>query len=322
VTRPPPLATHVAIHADCSRPLSQIGIPGDQHNDALKRDDLLGIATSPTGCTIVVWTWDEVMVSRDDGLTFVTLPRRATDDTSAAVDRDAIVYVARDGVLEVVDTAGTITRRPLPDRTLHHIAATGRWLVLRSEHELAASDDAGITWHVVPLPVADITSAAVHITDDDAVHLAVATAREPLRYFTGNLRAGTWRAIWSPPAKRPYTDPANPTRPDPYQSISAFAFGADGTLYAERYDAYGFHVFAVTGDGRFTTTDKLVDRTVLLGATIYGIDGILEARDAHDYPLALWRGQGPVRITDDIEHVYGACCRDQGRWLVGSVVTE
>jgi hypothetical protein len=317
---------HVAQHAGCSLPVSEIGILASAA-DVSAPTNLSGIAASATGCTIVTWnTSGDVFVSRDDGATYARLPvfpvvdPWAARDLSAAVGRDETVYVVRAAGLEVVTRDGNIVLRDVPTADLGHIVVSGRWILMRSATQLAASEDEGRSWRVVRAP-ANIMTAA--IDDDGTVRLAVALTPNTLRYDVGNLHDGGWRTIWTCPAHRLYADPSNPTRLDSYHDVDGFAFGSDGVLYAERYDAYGYQVLAITRSGDMRTIDRLADAAPLRGATVLWGGHPVAVRDADGDMLLLRQGQGPFRQSANNDHVMPmAYATESERWLVGGVQPE
>jgi hypothetical protein len=233
----------------CSLPVSQIGLAGDKDLQINAPRDLAGVAASATGCTIAVWSSHDVLVSRDDGATFTRLARQANADPSAptalaaAVATDETVYVIRAGRLEIELRDGTLLDRALPGPGFDRIQVSGRWLVVWSRDQLAVSGDAGGAWRVRPTPAA-MTGAAVFIDETGVLHLAAMTARDaPLTYHLADAVGGAWRVVWTSPPHRAYADSHNPWNGDPYHSSSdAFAFGSNGKLYVQRYDAYGYQV--------------------------------------------------------------------------------
>ncbi|MBA3542301.1 MAG: hypothetical protein H0T79_21980 [Deltaproteobacteria bacterium] len=340
-TTEPPLHVTPPRRIGCTLPVSQIGLVANKYLDAHTPTGLTGVAASATGCTIAVWGAREVYVSRDDGASMARLaapsPPSGADawaqpsgadawaqpSVEVAVSAAEVVYVLRSGRLELERRDGTLLARAIPHPSFEHIHASDRWIVLRSADQLAASEDEGITWHLQPVPAA-MTAAAIRVGDDGALHLAAVPGKAaPVTYYLGNVRGGGWRAVWTSPPHRPYVDPSNPSRGDSYHSsIDAFAFGTDGQLHAERYDAYGIQVFAVAASGTSTISEKLGTPGVLRGVTIVGPAWGLTARDAHGAVLTIVEGRGPVRTFEQLDHVMTAAWTSggQGRWLVGGVV--
>jgi hypothetical protein len=333
-TTEPPLRTTPPRRIGCSLPISQIGLVGDKYLHSRSPAGLTGVAASATGCTIAIWGARDAYVSRDDGASFARFAgeeSRAADPWAAragvavAVGADETVYLVRSGRLELELRDGTVREHALPDASFDRIHVSSRWLVVRSRDRLAASDDAGLTWKIQPLPAA-MTAAAIRFDDDGAMHLAAAAgANDPVTYHRGHVRGGPWTAVWTSPPHRPYTDPYNPSRGDPYSSsIDAFAFGSDGQLYAEHYDAHGHRLFVVSPSGATTTAAKLPSPSVLRGVAIVGPAWGPVTRDAHGLVLTIVEGRGPVRTSDQLDRLMTAAWssggRGRGRWLVGGVV--
>jgi len=328
----PPRVT-VPRRIGCTLPLSQIGLVGDKYLKTRSPSDLRGVAASATGCTIAVWGSLGVFVSRDDGATFTRLVARAGQadpwavnaSPAVAVGADEAVYVARAEQLQIELADGTTRERVLPGSGFDRIHVSGPWLIVQSRDQLAASDDAGVTWHPQPTPAA-MTASTVFVDDDGAIHLAAATGADaPITYYLGDVHGRGWRTVWTSPPHRSYRSPHDPSRTDSYHSsIDAFAFGSDGRLYAQRYDAYGYQVFAVSASGAVTSADKLENSSVLRGASIAGTSRDWGARDAHGLTLSILEGRGPIRSSENLDRLMDVAWRwgsdGRGRWLVGSIV--
>ncbi len=169
-----------------------------------------------------------------------------------------------------------------------------------------------------------MTSATVFVDDDGAIHLAAATGADtPITYYLGDAQGRGWRTVWTSPPHRSWAAPNDPSRRDPYQSsIDAFAFGNDGRLYAQRYDAYGYQVFAVSVSGAVTSSNRLENPSVLHGASIAGTSAFRVACDAHGSMLSIVGGRGPVRTSGGLDRPLDMAWASDGhgRWLVGSIV--
>jgi len=327
----PPRAT-VPRRIGCTLPWSQIGLAGDESLTTRSPTDLQGVAASATGCTIAIWGSHDVFVSRDDGASFTRLvagdaqadPRAVNVFPAVAVGADEAVYVARAEQLQIELADGTTRERVLPGSGFYRIEVSGRWLIVQSRDRLATSEDAGVTWHPQPTPAA-MTTSAVFVDDGGAIHLAAATGMDaPITYYLGDVHGRGWQAIWTSPPHRSYGSPNDPSRIDSYHSsIDAFAFGNDGRLYAQRYDSYGYQVFAVSASGAAASADKLEDPSVLRGASIAGTSRYWGARDAHGLTLSIFRGRGPVRTSENLDRLIDVSWgsgNGRGRWLVGSIV--
>jgi hypothetical protein len=318
---------HVAVprRIDCTRPLSQIGFTGNNYLSIRIPTGLRGVAASPSGCTIAIWGSHDIFLSRDDGASFVRLlPPRPLDawaddlHTDVAIDADETVYALRGGRLEIEHRDGTTHERAIPGAAFDHIHLSGRWLVLRSRDQLAASADRGATWHLRAVPPA-LTSATLRLDDDGTIHLAAATGTDdPVIYYIGDA-SHTWRKLWISPPHRPAIDPNRNPPSDPYHvSIAAFAFGADGRLYAERNDGRGNQIFAVSPTGDATIPTEL-DPMLFRGALVAGTTEPWGAFDAHGLMLSLYGGRGPIRTTETHLMSYVGQQQGEGRWLIGGI---
>jgi hypothetical protein len=318
----------------CTLPVSQIGLFEHEASAAGAPSRLLGVAASAIGCTIATWSAGRVDVSRDDGATFselATFSTRATPTAdpwaaappavpSVAVAEEQTVYVLHGAQLLVDRADGARVERTLA-APYDRVYVSGRWVVVTSRAALALSDDAGATWSVQAAPPAS-TSAAVFVAGDRSVRFAAATGKDaPVIYSVGDGRG--WRRVWTSPPHRAYVDEANPWNGDSYtSSIDAFAFGGDGRLYAQRYDASGSQVFTVEPSGAATAATQLVDTSALAGAAIAMTSTAVEgARDAHGMRLAIDRGRGPFRITEE-KQLLVSLADNSRRWLSNVVVAN
>ena len=331
---PAPARSAAPRRIGCTLPVSHIGLFADEARAASAATRLLGVAASATGCTIATWTAGRVDVSRDDGATFsvlATFSTRAAPTAdpwapstpavpSVAVADDQTVYVLHGAQLLVDRADGTHVERTLAAR-YDRIYASGRWIIVTSRQALALSDDAGETWSIRGAPPAS-TSAAVFVADDRSVRFAAATGTEaPVIYYVGDGRS--WRAVWTSPPHRAYVDTANPWNHDRYtSSIDVFAFGRDGRLHAQRYDAYGYQVFTIEASGDATVATKLADTSALAGAAIATTSTSAGgAFDAHGLRLAIDQGRGPFRIADETPLLVSYADASR-RWLTNLVVAD
>lgn len=335
----------------CTLPPSQIGLIGDVRMAMRVRDDMRGVAASSTGCTLAAWGFSDVWVSRDDGASFTRFavpgaaadPRGASSPPVVAVGADESVYVLRAERLEIEHRDGTTHHRAAPGRGFDRIHTSNGWIVLRSRDQLAASRDDGATWQVQPLPPAmarmaaaaratmpganqtpgslitdpeAMNDASVFVDEHGAIRLAASAPDEPVTYHVGDVRGGAWRTAWAsqPRLTTPYAD-------GKYQSISAFAFGDDGQLYAERHDEHGIHLLVISPSGAVSTPPRLPARSPLAGASLAGMAGYWGARDSHGQRVYVLHGRGPVRTAEEAEYLAPSTYQEgRGRWLVAGIV--
>jgi hypothetical protein len=337
----------------CTLPVSHIGLIGDLQRVRRSRDDLRGVAASSTGCTLAVWGFSDVWVSRDDGASFTklaiagtTADPRAASFPVAAVGANESVYVLRADRLEIEHRDGTTHHTGVPGRGFDRIHASNGWVVLRSRDQLAASRDDGATWQVQPLPQAmarmaaavratspganqtpgslitdpeAMNDASVFVDEHGAIRLAATSPDEPVAYYVGDVRGGAWRTVWTSPPPRNVT--VNGQAADMYRSINAFAFGNDGQLYAERADAFGLEIFVVSPSGAVSTLPRLPARSPLRGASLAGMSGNWGARDAHGQRVYVLHGRGPIRTAEEAEYMaLQTYQQGRGRWLVDGIV--
>lgn len=336
----------------CTLPRNHIGLSGHLQSVTRAPHDLKGVAASSTGCTLAAWRPRDVWVSRDDGASFARLalagsaddPRNASV-VAVAVGANESVYVLRADRLEIEHRDGTLHRRAVPGPGFDRIHAGNGWLVLRSRDQLAASRDDGATWQVQALPQAMVrvaaavratapranqipgspmtepaamNDAAVFVDEHGAIRLAATSPDEPVTYHVGDLRGSAWRTVWTSLPRLATPDDAGRS-----QSISAFAFGDDGQLYAERHDQYGIELLAVSPSGAVSAVPKLPAPSTLRGASLAGMSGNWGVRDAHGQRVHVLHGRGPIRSEDETEAAYLAPPTYQdgsGRWLVGGIV--
>lgn len=166
--RAPPLGApaQTAPHAiRCGDPKT-IGTPIAKLDTELHDGHLhWAVTTSRRACVIAGWTEDELVVSYDDGATFVPVAIAGKIQTVAIGDTGTLYVLRAGGVLDILRADGTTARRALvwgdKESTL---VVRGKWLWLSHrvvDAQPSLSPDEGATWIHLRWENGDLADIAV-----------------------------------------------------------------------------------------------------------------------------------------------------------------
>lgn len=226
---------------------------------ALPREPWAGLAVSPSGATIVVWTRTQAFASRDDGRTFAQIAEGARDLQTALVGEDGAIYLLdAPQALGVVRAGEPIRWRDIPFAFNGGawITLVGGWVVAMGVplaapppciEQVARSIDQGATWQIVDPPPAPRScphgSGRTNAYAWGGTVIASTELASPPRFFT---LAPSWTG-WT---ELPYGKLYHPG--------SGAELRQDGWFYSWQRD--GLHAMAPSGEDHVLTgIDHAID---------------------------------------------------------------